>query len=64
MIEVVYYGINFLSYSLSEQIYVEKPTSEETFWNDATKYTASANVDESFVSEIAYVMVTLHRTGA
>jgi hypothetical protein len=64
MIEVVYYGINFPSYSLSEQIYVEKPTSEETFWNDATKYTASANVDESFVSEIAYVMVTLHRTGA
>jgi len=49
---------------LSEQIYVEKPTSEETFWNDVTKYTASVNVDESFVSEIAYVMVTLHRTGA
>ncbi|PIW35670.1 MAG: hypothetical protein COW26_03195 [Nitrosopumilales archaeon CG15_BIG_FIL_POST_REV_8_21_14_020_33_23] len=64
MIEVVYYEINFPSYSLSEQVYVEKPTSEETFWNDVTKYTASANVDESFVSEIAYVMVTLHRTGA
>jgi len=50
--------------SLSEQIYVKKPSSEGTFWDDATKYAASTNGDESFVSEIAYVMVTLHRTGA
>ena len=34
------------------------------FWKDATKYAASDNDDESFVSEIAYLMVTLHRTGA
>jgi len=64
MIEVVYYEINFQSQSLSEQIYVEKPSSEGTFWDDATKYAASTNDDESFVSEIAYLMVTLHRTGA
>ncbi|NJK77836.1 MAG: hypothetical protein HC944_02290 [Nanoarchaeota archaeon] len=49
---------------MSEQIYAEKPESERTFWDDATKYAASKNSDESFVSEIAYMMVTLHRTGA
>ena len=64
MIEVVYYEINFSLKSLSEQIYAEKPPSEGTFWESATKYAASTNSDESFVSEMAYVMVTLHRTGA
>jgi len=49
---------------LSEQIFIEKPSPKGTFWEDATKYAASANGDESFVSEIAYMMVTLHRTGA
>lgn len=33
-----------------------------SFWDDATKY-ASVRNDESFVDEVAYVMVTLHRTG-
>ena len=33
------------------------------FWNDATKYASQSN-DESFVEEVAYMMVTLHRTGA
>jgi len=47
---------------LNEQIFT-KPSSERTFWDDATKYAASTN-DESFVSEMAYMMVTLHRTGA
>jgi hypothetical protein len=48
---------------LKEQSYTE--TSEKSaFWGNATKYAASANGDESFVSEIAYMMVTLHRTGA
>lgn len=49
---------------MSDQIYIETPRSEGTFWDDATKYAASVNTDESFVSEIAYMMVTLHRTGA
>jgi len=35
-----------------------------TFWNNATKYASSCKNDENFVNEIAYVMVTLHRTGA
>jgi hypothetical protein len=48
---------------LSEQTFTEKPCQEETFWDDATKYTSFSN-DESFVEEIAYCMVTLHRTGA
>ncbi|WP_428326925.1 hypothetical protein [Nitrosopumilus sp.] len=48
---------------LSEQIFAHEPSQESTFWNDATKY-ASASKDESFVEEVAYMMVTLHRTGA
>ncbi|WP_299293970.1 hypothetical protein [Nitrosopumilus sp.] len=37
--------------------------SKSSFWTDATKY-ASSSKDESFVEEVAYMMVTLHRTGA
>jgi hypothetical protein len=48
---------------LSEQIFTEKHTEKPSFWNDASKY-ASISKDESFVEEIAYCMVTLHRTGA
>jgi len=48
---------------LSEQAFTGKTSQEITFWNNATKYTSIGN-DESFVEEIAYVMVTLHRTGA
>jgi len=48
---------------LSEQTFTEKPYLEETFWHNATKYTLSSE-DESFVEEVAYMMVTLHRTGA
>jgi len=49
---------------MSEQSSLERGLSKNTFWDDATKYTASPNGDEQFVSEIAYMMVTLHRTGA
>ena len=49
---------------MSEQSNPERSPSKNTFWDNATKYTASANGDEQFVSEIAYMMVTLHRTGA
>jgi hypothetical protein len=48
---------------LSEQIFTEKPSRDTNFWNNATKYTSISN-DESFVEEVAYMMVTLHRTGA
>jgi|TARA_B110000438_G_scaffold288222_1_gene321408 hypothetical protein len=48
---------------LSEQHIVEKSTNNTAFWNNATKY-ASTSDDESFVEEVAYMMVTLHRTGA
>jgi hypothetical protein len=48
---------------LSEQNIVEKSTDNGVFWKNATKY-ASASDDESFVEEVAYMMVTLHRTGA
>ena len=63
MIEVVYYEINSRYSVLSEQVYAEQD-SKSAFWVNATKYAASKNHDESFVSEIAYMMVTLHRTGA
>ncbi|MCV0409942.1 hypothetical protein [Nitrosopumilus sp.] len=48
---------------MSEQDFVEKMNPRPTFWNDATKY-ASISKDEAFVEEVAYMMVTLHRTGA
>jgi len=48
---------------LSEQTFIEKPFREESFWHNATKYTLVSK-DESFVEEVAYMMVTLHRTGA
>jgi len=63
MIEVDYYEINSISKTLTDIDY-EKPNVGVTFWEDATRYTASRNHDEPFVSEIAYMMVTLHRTGA
>ena len=42
---------------------IEKSTNNGVFWHNVTKY-ASASDDESFVEEVAYMMVTLHRTGA
>ena len=48
---------------LSEQNIVEKSAHNGGFWKNATKY-ASASNDELFVEEVAYMMVTLHRTGA
>jgi len=49
---------------LNEQSYEENFAKKSTFWENASKYASCANNDESFVSEIAYMMVTLHRTGA
>ncbi len=48
---------------MSLQLSSEKHEGKPSFWDDATKY-ASVSKDESFVEEVAYVMVTLHRTGA
>jgi hypothetical protein len=46
---------------MSEQVVSKLVTG--IFWDDATKYTLFSK-DESFVEEVAYMMVTLHRTGA
>ena len=46
------------------QILDEKYSNDDAFWTNATKYAALAKNDEKFVSEIAYMMVTLHRTGS
>ena len=48
---------------MSLQLFSKKNKEKPTFWDNATKY-ASISKDESFVEEVAYVMVTLHRTGA
>jgi hypothetical protein len=48
---------------MNEQLFSEKHVGKPSFWDDATKY-ASISKDESFVEEMAYCMVTLHRTGA
>ena len=42
---------------------IKKSSNHGIFWHNATKY-ASASDDEAFVDEVAYMMVTLHRTGA
>ena len=49
--------------TLEEHIFAEKTPRVASFWNNATKYTSISN-DEPFVEEVAYMMVTLHRTGA
>jgi len=47
--------------AMSSQL-MEDPKRGNGFWDDATRY-AAASSDESFVDEVAYMMVTLHRTG-
>jgi len=42
----------------------ESSSVENAFWSNATKYASLTKNDEKFVSEIAYMMVTLHRTGS
>ncbi|MDF2422067.1 MAG: hypothetical protein OPY06_03565 [Nitrosopumilus sp.] len=49
--------------SLSQQVFSEKTDEKPAFWDTATRY-ALIGKDERFVEEMAYVMVTLHRTGA
>jgi hypothetical protein len=63
LIEADHYENIYELILLIEQTIVEKSTKKGMFWNNATKY-ASASDDESFVEEVAYMMVTLHRTGA
>jgi len=63
LIEADHYSIICKLTVLTEHNIVKKSTNNGVFWNNATKY-ASASNDESFVEEVAYMMVTLHRTGA
>ena len=48
---------------MAQHTLTEKSTQKPTFWNDAVRYSSVAN-DVPFVEEVAYCMVTLHRTGA
>ncbi|WOV92732.1 MAG: hypothetical protein R1F52_06375 [Candidatus Nitrosoabyssus spongiisocia] len=36
--------------------------NEKAFWSDVGRYTTT-NKDESFATEMAYVLVTLHKIG-
>jgi hypothetical protein len=63
LIEAEYYQNRSKLKLLNEQVFLEKTNEKPTFWDNATKY-ASISKDERFVEEIAYCMVTLHRTGA
>ena len=38
------------------------PTESNPFWNDAHRYSFTTG-EEQFVSEIAYIMTTLHEEG-
>jgi len=49
---------------MNQQISIGTPSQQHIFWGSASKYASSVTNDEKFVSEIAYMMVTLHRTGA
>jgi len=64
IIEAEYYQTKYKFQLLSEQNYAENFAKKSNFWEDVSKYASCVNDDESFVSEIAYMMVTLHRTGA
>ncbi len=48
---------------MATETYSEFKAEKDTFWHHATRYT-KGNEDEPFVNEIAYMMVTLHKTGA
>jgi hypothetical protein len=49
---------------MNQQISIRAPFQQNPFWDLASKYASSVTNDEKFVSEIAYMLVTLHRTGA
>lgn len=74
MIEVFFYQLYFLllcimSMSLSSSdtsrysVSLATPRVDTTFWKHANLYTSKIQ-DNAFVGEIAYVIVTLHKTGA
>ena len=64
MIEVKYYETIIEFQSLSNQVYAETPSKSGGFWDRAAIYASKAGHDKPFASEMAYMIVTLHRTGA
>lgn len=56
MIEVIDYEIFVISLIME--------SDKSVFWHNVAKYSQTKNEDQTFVNEVAYVMVTLHRTGA
>ena len=63
MIETPRYVI-LLEILYMSEIMQESNLQDKDFWKEATKYASKFTEDESFVNEMAYMMVTLHRTGA
>jgi len=45
-------------------VLMDSKMNQMVFWQNVAKYSQTKTQDQNFVNEIAYVMVTLHRTGA
>lgn len=41
----------------------DKDTASKSFWDDAARYAHAVDDDAPFVEEMAYMMVTIHRSG-
>ena len=48
---------------LSDQSCPEVNPKNDIFWKHAGTYTSKASHDKSFAGEMAYMIVTLYRTG-
>ncbi len=49
---------------MSTEAVIEDESAVPSFWINATKYAQAVDRDDPFVEEVAYMMVTLHQTGA
>lgn len=48
---------------MSSMIISDKDTASKSFWDDAARYAHAVDDDAPFVEEMAYMMVTIHRSG-
>lgn len=49
---------------MDRQSYTGTQSQNEGFWDHAGMYASSTDHDRSFTTEMAYIIVTLYRTGA
>ena len=63
MIEAPYYETMPGYQSMSKQDYANSLPRNDEFWGSAAAYASKAGQDRLFASEMAYMIVTLYRTG-